>query len=153
MRNMSFAMTTEAIRNQTKTVTRRNGWDFLRPGDLVQPVVKTQGLKKGEHVEKIGCPIRIKSVTPFERLNKITPEECKKEGMRHVTPEQFILMYCMAHKRVGMRHYDFVTRIEFEYTDPTITDGYTTWSKRCPECGGLTMQVVRPGKVQCAVCG
>jgi hypothetical protein len=38
-------------------------------------------------------------------------------------------------------------------SDPTITDGSTTWSKRCPECGGLTMQVVRPGKVQCAKCG
>ena len=38
-------------------------------------------------------------------------------------------------------------------SEPTITDGYTTWAKRCPECGELAMQVVRPGKVQCAKCG
>ena len=48
MRNMSFAMTTEAVRNQTKTVTRRFGWWFLKPGDMVQPVEKAMGLRKGE---------------------------------------------------------------------------------------------------------
>lgn len=34
-----------------------------------------------------------------------------------------------------------------------ITDGYSFFSARCPRCGGLTMRVVRPGKVQCEVCG
>jgi hypothetical protein len=31
---MSFALTTEQIRVQKKTVTRRLGWEFLKPGDL-----------------------------------------------------------------------------------------------------------------------
>ena len=35
----------------------------------------------------------------------------------------------------------------------TITDDYQTWSKTCPMCGQDTMQVVRPGKVQCSNCG
>jgi hypothetical protein len=38
--------------------------------------------------------------------------------------------------------------------DPTIEDGFGSgWSKRCPECGELSMEVVRPGKVQCGRCG
>ena len=61
MRNMSFSATTEQIRNGTKTVTRRLGWTFLKPGDVVMACVKCQGLKKGEKVEKIR-PIRIVSV-------------------------------------------------------------------------------------------
>jgi hypothetical protein len=35
-----------------------------------------------------------------------------------------------------------------------IEDGFgSAWSKRCPTCGENTMQVVRPGKVQCSNCG
>jgi len=50
VRNMSFAMTTKQVRNQTKTVTRRFGWWFLKAGDIVQPVEKAMGLKKGEKI-------------------------------------------------------------------------------------------------------
>jgi len=35
----------------------------------------------------------------------------------------------------------------------SITDDYSYWSKRCPRCGRNSMQVVRPGKVQCWRCG
>ena len=36
----------------------------------------------------------------------------------------------------------------------TISDGFgSTWSKTCPMCGKETMEIVRPGKVQCANCG
>jgi hypothetical protein len=38
--------------------------------------------------------------------------------------------------------------------DDTIDDGFNNaWSKTCLECGRKSMQVVRPGKVQCAYCG
>ena len=57
MRNMSFMLTTEQIKNRTKTVTRRLGWRNAKPGDVVQPIVKGQGLQKGETVQKIGGPI------------------------------------------------------------------------------------------------
>lgn len=33
-----------------------------------------------------------------------------------------------------------------------ISDGYQTWSVKCPNCGQRTMEVVRPGKVQCSNC-
>jgi hypothetical protein len=36
----------------------------------------------------------------------------------------------------------------------TIEDGFgSAWGGRCLECGRLSMQVVRPGKVQCGWCG
>ncbi len=35
-----------------------------------------------------------------------------------------------------------------------ITDGFGNyWPKRCPECGRMSMEVVRPGKAQCEYCG
>ena len=36
----------------------------------------------------------------------------------------------------------------------TISDGFgATWSKKCPMCGKDTMEIVRPGWVQCGNCG
>ena len=41
-----------------------------------------------------------------------------------------------------------------EAPDQTISNGFgSTWSKKCAMCGKYTMQIVRPGKVQCANCG
>lgn len=38
--------------------------------------------------------------------------------------------------------------------DDIIEDGFgSAWSAWCPECKQRTMQVMRPGKVQCANCG
>lgn len=34
-----------------------------------------------------------------------------------------------------------------------VTDGYQMWDNQCPSCGRKSMQVVRPGKVQCEFCG
>lgn len=34
-----------------------------------------------------------------------------------------------------------------------ISDGYQTWSIKCPTCKEESMKVVRPGKVQCINCG
>ena len=53
MRNMSFSLTTEQIRNRTKDVTRRLGWKNLKPGEHFRAVEKCQGLKKGEHIVKL----------------------------------------------------------------------------------------------------
>lgn len=110
---MSFFLTTEQVRNRTKTVTRRLGWKNAKVGDVVQPVVKGQGLKKGETAEKIGGPIRFVNV---ERVPLAGPTltfmDVAAEGFPELTPEQFGLMFC--------QHNDCdpdeaVTRIEFEY--------------------------------------
>ena len=51
-RNMSFSLTTDQVRNRTKTVTRRLGWwknkhgkRLLQVGDIVNACVKCMGLQ------------------------------------------------------------------------------------------------------------
>jgi hypothetical protein len=122
MRHISFALTTDQVRNQTKTVTRRLGWRHLVPGTVLQPVVKAQGLKKGEKVEKIGGPIR---VTAVERqllsllgvrvLGYEQTAEMAKEGFPDMGTTEFVVMFCEANKCAPST---MVTRIEFEYTEP-----------------------------------
>ena len=51
---MSFAMTTPQFRARTKTVTRRFGWWFLKPGDVVMGVERSRGLDRGEPVHRPG---------------------------------------------------------------------------------------------------
>ena len=53
-----------------------------------------------------------------------------------------------------IRRSDFSIEETVEQATDTISDSFgSTWSAYCPECGKKTMQVVRPGKVQCANCG
>ena len=120
MRNMSFAETTRQMlesyelvrqgKKPTKTVTRRVGWRFLKPGDLVQPVEKTMGLEKGEKVKKLGPPIRIVSVRRGA-LCHMPNSDTRREGFLG-SLRDFIDFFCQ------MNHcspYDPITRIEFEY--------------------------------------
>lgn len=115
MRHMSFALTTAQVSNRTKRVTRRLGWRFAKVGDVVQPVVKGQGIKKGEHVEKIGGAIRFVRVHR-ERLDDIVnhPNDCDLEGFPDLTSADFVQMFC-EHNGCAPRTY--VTRIEFEYVE------------------------------------
>ncbi len=112
MRQISFALTTPQFKDRTKTVTRRNGWRFLKPGDLLQAVEKGMGLKKGEHPVKLGI-VRVVSVR-FEPLNAITQEDVIAEGFPDWTPRQFVEFYAK-HNKCAEDHE--ITRIEFEYVD------------------------------------
>ena len=76
MRNISFAKTTEQVRLQRKTVTRRVGWLFLKHGDLLQPIVKGQGIQKGGTVEKIGAPISCRLRSPAAAF--VTAHRCRR---------------------------------------------------------------------------
>lgn len=119
MRHISFALTTPQIRNRSKTVTRRIGWRFLKPGDLLQPVEKVMGFKKGETLTPIGGPIRVVDVRR-ERLERLEAEsiagqaECRAEGFPHLSPMEFVAMFCASHRCFPTAE---VTRIEFEYVD------------------------------------
>lgn len=113
MRLISFAMTTDQVRSRTKTVTRRLGWKGLLPGTLLQPVVKAQGLKKGEHVETIGGPIRVVRVDRVV-LGDISLTDVHREGFPTMTKSQFIRLFKQSN---GCRRDTVVTRIEFEYEE------------------------------------
>jgi hypothetical protein len=119
-RNMSFAKTTEQVRAGTKTVTRRIGWWFLKPGEIVNAVEKCRGLKKGEKVKHIR-QIRIVS-TRSEPINAMMLdtlyglEEMSKEGFANHDklrwPVQFVEFFCAMNKCEASTE---VNRIEFEY--------------------------------------
>jgi hypothetical protein len=115
-RNQSFALTTRQYKNQTKTVTRRNGWLFAKVGDVLNGVEKCQGLKKGEKVVKLGQH-RVMDVRR-EPLGLMTDNlvygrmECIREGFPDMTPVEFVEMYCKHNKCTPDT---VITRIEFEY--------------------------------------
>jgi len=111
MRRMSFALTTEQVLDKTKTVTRRNGWKFLMPGDLIQPIEKGMGLQKGEKQKLLGSPIRVVSIS-VQRLHQMTDSDCILQGFPEMSAEEFIEMYCQANKCDRNQQ---VQRIEFEY--------------------------------------
>ncbi len=127
MRNISFMLTTEQIRARTKTVTRRLGWRTLKPGDLLQGVVKGMGLKPGEKVQKLAviCVVSVRR----EPLRMILDDldygfdEVVREGFEghpHFGwPSQFVEFFCNSHR--GCIPATVVTRIEFEYIDETAS--------------------------------
>jgi hypothetical protein len=122
-RNISFAMTAQQIRDRTKTVTRRLGWKNLRQGEILNAVVKCQGLKKGEKIEKLAT-IRVTDVRRqfLDRLTgdltygfAETTREGFPEGHPYHWPSAFIEFFCASHK--GCKPHSWITRIEFEYID------------------------------------
>ena len=123
MRNISFMLTKQQIRDRTKTVTRRVGWARLRTDELLRGVEKGMGLKPGEKVVPLAT-IRVVSARR-EPLSAMTADldygrdECIKEGFGdHPTlrrPSEFVEFFCGSHR--GCTPATIVTRIEFEYVD------------------------------------
>lgn len=116
MRNISFALTTPQFIDGTKDVTRRMGWLFLKPGDVLQAIEKGQGLGKGGKVKPLGT-IQVKDVRR-EALREMTDrddgygfEECRREGFPHSSPPDFVQFFCAGHK--GCTPDSIITRIEF----------------------------------------
>lgn len=119
-RNISFALTTEQIKNKTKTVTRRKGWKFLKVGDVLNACVKCMGLKPGEKIQRLG-QIRVTDVKR-EVLNEMRglgegsygSHEATLEGFPEMSGIEFTDMFC---EHMGGDIDQEVTRIEFEYLD------------------------------------
>ena len=119
-RNISFALTTEQIRNKTKTVTRRLGWKFLKPGDVLNACVKCMGLKPGEKIERLG-QIRVVNVRREELSDMIEAEDSREaaaEGFPELTNTGFVQMFC---EHMKVKPSQIVTRIEFEYDESPTT--------------------------------
>ena len=114
-RLISFFVTTEQVRNQTKTVTRRQGWKFLKVGDVLCGCEKVQGRKSGEPLVRIGL-IRVTDVRrePLDRMDvRIYGDmEAVKEGFPEMNGPEFVDMFC---EEMGGERGQDVARIEFEY--------------------------------------
>lgn len=109
---MSFAATTSQILDRSKTVTRRDGWEFLEPGVLVWAVWKAMGLRKGEKHRRLAL-IRIVDIRR-EPLAEVTDNDVTREGFPGFTAEWFVRFYCQLN---GGTREQMVTRIEFDYSD------------------------------------
>lgn len=136
MRHMSFALTTEQMENRSKTVTRRLRWRHAKPGQVVRPIFKGQGLKKGEKIRYLTCGrIRFVAVR-FEPLYAITPAEVVREGFPEMSTFEFITMFCQANHCLRVTE---VTRIEFVYVD-------------CFACRGRTPSSISPRRTRRRPC-
>lgn len=111
---MSFAMTTKQVREETKDVTRRFGWGFLKPGDRVWAVEKAMGLKKGEKINRLKM-IEVISISRAP-LNSITQDDVRREGFPDWTPSMFVDMLVRNYRcEPGA----LINRIEYRYVDPS----------------------------------
>jgi len=134
MRNMSFALTTQAFIEGRKDVTRRVehhskitgkpvGWALLKPGEYFTAVEKSQGLRKGEHI-RVLCQCICTSNEP-ERLSEIITApirtgrpltnrelrtETEREGFPNLSPQEFLAMFC---KNMKCSPSTIVRRIQF----------------------------------------
>ena len=108
MRRMSFALTERQILDGSKTVTRRLGWQTLRPGTELLAVNKCMGLKPGEQARKL-ARILVVGVCR-EPLFWCTHAEAKREGFPGLSGPQFVEFFC---KHMKCDPMDEVTRIEF----------------------------------------
>lgn len=121
---MSFALTTEQMLARKKWVTRRQGWLFLKVGDVVRPVRKCMGLRPGEKIEPVGGLIRITGLRR-EPLDMMTTDadygkvECELEGFGehplYHWPSEFVRMFCASHGDCTPQ--SIVTRIAFAFED------------------------------------
>lgn len=110
---MSVALTEQAVRDRTKTVTRRKGWLAAKPGDRLTLVRKSQGRKPGEPLVRL-AEVEVISVRR-ERLWEITDEEVALEGFPGMRPVEFVHRFFV--EAQGITEQDEVTRVEWRYVD------------------------------------
>lgn len=114
-RLMSVAFTEQAVRARIKTVTRRKGWTFLKPGDRLTLCRKVMGRRVGEPLVRI-VDVEVVSVRR-EPLNAITTPDVAREGFPGMFPVEFVRRFFVEAQRMHVD--DVVTRIEWRYLDDT----------------------------------
>lgn len=122
-RLMSVAMTEQAVVERRKTVTRRRGWRFLKPGDRLTLCRKVMGRRAGEPLVRL-AEVEVVSVRR-EQLGDIIPvpgspstygsAEVAREGFPGMHPYEFVRQFFI--EAQGMSLVDPVTRIAWRYLD------------------------------------
>jgi len=126
---MSVAFTEAAVRDRTKTVTRRKGWLFLKPGDRLTLCRKVMG-RKGAPLVRI-AEVEVVDVRrePLRRLTEedwdgfptqYALEEVAAEGFPRMRPEEFVDQFFIRAQKLYPDR-DIVTRIEWRYLDDEAT--------------------------------
>lgn len=122
---MSFSLTIPQFKDRSKTVTRRLGWENLKEGQELMACEKCQGLKPGENIVRLGIivvmyvrriPLNILIHDPRDYDCGYGRTEMIAEGFPHLTPEQFVAMFC---KFNNCKPDAMVTRITFAHAPQT----------------------------------
>lgn len=122
---MSVTFTEQAVIERRKTVTRRKGWLFVKPGDRLTLCRKVMGRKPGEPLVRI-CEVEVVSVIRCPLRMVRTPGELTKEGFPELEEwpgpyrgaKTFIEWYF---EPQGLGWDDDVTRIEWRYLDDEVS--------------------------------
>ena len=123
-RLMSVSLTEDAVRERRKTVTRRKGWTFLKPGDRLTLCRKVMGRKPGEPLVRI-AEVEVVSVRR-ESLYALRYEDIAREGVdpsrwafdEHATACRDCAVASWQDwyaRTMGITYTDDVTRIEWRY--------------------------------------
>lgn len=126
-RLMSVAFTEDAVRARIKTVTRRKGWTFLKPGDRLTLCRKVMG-RQGAPLVRV-AEVQVVAVTR-EPLSAITPAEVALEGFPGMTPAEFIRRFFTDAQ--GIPADAEVTRVEWRYLECTCPSGDGSLRWPCP---------------------
>lgn len=114
---MSVSHTEAAVVARTKTVTRRLGWRFLKPGDRLTLCRKVMGRKPGEPLVRI-AEVEIVSVGR-EPLYHVTADDVEREGFPGMDQWDFITFF---REHMNVSATALVTRIEWRYLPPSTPE-------------------------------
>jgi len=151
---MSVAMTTDAVLERRKNVTRRLGWwedkngrRLLHPGDRLTLCEKVQGRKPGEPLVRL-AEVEVVDVRrePLEVLllggpEGYRPAEIEREGFPGMDPAEFVRRFFV--EAQGTDIADFVTRIEWRYLTDTVPVAGRVWTDDAKTQTGRRMTVKR----------
>ena len=146
MRNISFKLTTQQFRDQTKTVTRRLAWEKLKVGTQLMGCEQCQGIKAGQLVRLGG--IVVVSIRREPLYDMLSDEEygeleCIREGFPDMKPREFVEMFCDNMKCDDRKP---LARIEYDYLEVE--------ADQCPRCFARNEKAVIHGsdEVYCPQC-
>ena len=117
-RLMSVTLTEQQVVDHTKTVTRRKGWLFLKPGVRLTLCRKVMGRRKGDPLVRL-AEVEVVSVRR-EELWEIHIDDVAREGFPEMTEAEFCGFFT-EHMGGGFRQE--VTRIEWRYLDDDLGGG------------------------------
>jgi hypothetical protein len=95
---MSCSMTVHAVRDRTKTVTRRHvdTWRTLKPGDRLTLIEQGMGLPKGAR-QVVVAEVEIVDVRVEVLALVVLPGELDREGLSHLGVPEFVDMWVRSH--------------------------------------------------------
>ena len=112
-RLMSVTLTEQQVIDRTKTVTRRKGWLFLKPGDRLTLCRKVMGRRKGDPLVRL-AEVEVYDVTRQQLRIDNTGHDAALEGFGDWSWSEFVEFFC---GHMGGDATQVVTRIEWRYLD------------------------------------